>query len=401
MKCKRVFALAMAAVLMAGLAGCGSDKDAVYVQSVAELANQGGIAPGDRFMGLVVSENVTEIQKDSDKTVEECYVTEGQDVKTGDKLFSYDTEQLQLALDKQRLELEQLDSSIESYKEQITQLEKDRNKASAKDKLEYTVQIQTAQVSQKEAEINKKTKEAEVKKSEETLENATVVSPVDGRIQSINESGTDSNGNPVAYMSIQKVGAYRVKGTINELQRGSIQEGDAIKLTSRTDESQTWTGVVSRVDYENPVQGNQNSYYISSSSGDDMSNSSRYPFYVQLDSTEGLILGQHLYMELATDGEAPTGLNISSAFICFEDDGSAYVWAESHGKLEKRTVTVGDYNGERDTYEILDGLAEADYIAMPGSDLVKAGASTTHVEPTEATEEPSGDVDMDMEGGVA
>mgnify|MGYP004669229315 FL=1 len=185
MKCKRVFALAMAAVLMAGLAGCGSDKDAVYVQSVAELANQGGIAPGDRFMGLVVSENVTEIQKDSDKTVEECYVTEGQDVKTGDKLFSYDTEQLQLALDKQRLELEQLDSSIESYKEQITQLEKDRNKASAKDKLEYTVQIQTAQVSQKEAEINKKTKEAEVKKSEETLENATVVSASGWRLPAL------------------------------------------------------------------------------------------------------------------------------------------------------------------------------------------------------------------------
>ena len=55
------------------LSGCGS-TGGVYVQSVEVLSNMGGIAPGDHFLGLVVSEHVTEIKKDSDKAVKELLV---------------------------------------------------------------------------------------------------------------------------------------------------------------------------------------------------------------------------------------------------------------------------------------------------------------------------------------
>ena len=104
---KKILAALLALTLALSAAGCGDDGSGVYVQSVAELSNLGGIAPGDRFAGIVVSENVCEIRKDEDKTVAELLVKEGDDVKEGDVLFSYDTDQLQLSLDKQRLELEQ------------------------------------------------------------------------------------------------------------------------------------------------------------------------------------------------------------------------------------------------------------------------------------------------------
>ena len=35
-----------------------------------------------------------------------------------------------------------------------------------------------------------------------------------------------------------------------------------------------------------------------------------------------------------------------------------YVWAEGRNGLEKRVVTVGEYNMAMDTYEVLDGLTE-------------------------------------------
>lgn len=197
--------LALGAVLVMSLmlTGCGSDSG-VYVQSVEELAAMGGIAPGDRFAGLVVSENVAEVQKDGEKTISEVFVREGDDVKEGDPLFAYDTEELQLTLDKQRLEREQLVASIENFKTQIEEMERDRNKVGAADKLQYTIQIQSTQVDLKEAELNLKTKEAEVKKSEDILEHATVVSPVTGRVQAVNENGTDNYGNPLPYISIQQ-----------------------------------------------------------------------------------------------------------------------------------------------------------------------------------------------------
>ena len=55
------------------LTGCGNNS-AVYVQSVETLSELGGIAPGDRFAGIVVSENVAEIRKDGEKTIAELLV---------------------------------------------------------------------------------------------------------------------------------------------------------------------------------------------------------------------------------------------------------------------------------------------------------------------------------------
>lgn len=387
---KRRLCLALALTLLLTLTGCGGDGTAVYVQSVADLAGMGGIAPGDRFAGIVVSENVAEIQKDGEKTISEVFVKEGDDVTEGQELFSYDTEELQLTLDKQRLELEQLKATIENYKSQIAELERDRNRVNAADKLQYTIQIQSTQVDLKEAELNQKSKEAEVAKSENILANATVLSPVTGRVQAVNENGTDNYGNPLPYISIQQSGSYRVKGTLGELQRGGIVEGSQMKILSRTDESQFWLGTVTLVDYENPTQENNNNYYVIST--DEMTTSSKYPFYVELENTDGLILGQHVYLEVAAEEGEAAGVPVSMAFIAYEEDGTAYVWAENRGRLEKRTVTLGEMNGMMGTVEILDGLTEEDYIAFPDPELCQEGVSTTRTAPEEEAAAEEGGV---------
>ena len=401
---KRTIASAAALCLALGLVltGCGSKDKAVYVQQVSSLT---GVSSQDRFSGLVVSENLTEIKKDSDKQVAELMVKEGQDVKEGDALFTYDTDQLQLNADKLDLEREQLSSSLEDYQTQIGELEREREKVGANQKLQYTIQIQSAQVSLKEAELNLKTKEAELEKAKQLLENATITSPVAGRVQSINESGTDSQGNPAAYITIQQAGAYRVKGTIGELQQGAISEGDRIKLTSRLDSSKTWLGTVTLVDYENPVKDDNNGYIISGNGSGE--SASKYPFYVELDSIDGLIMGQHLYMERYVEGEDASGVIVSSAYICYEDDGSAYVWAEnSRSKLEKRAITLGDYNENTDNYQVTDGLSETDYIAFPDEQYCHVGAPTSHTpviyedEQENGAAEPDTGMDMGMDNDM-
>lgn len=378
--------LCLLLILAVFLAGCGNES-AVYVQSVQTISGLGGIAPGDRFAGIVVSENVAEIQKDGEKTIAELLVKEGDDVKEGDALFSYDTEELQLSLDKQLLELEQLKASIENYEAQIKQLEKERNSVGGTAKLQYTVQIQSTQVDLKEAQLNLKTKEAEVEKSRNILENATVVSPVTGRVQAVNENGTDNYGNPLPYISIQQFGSYRVKGTLGELQRGGIMEGSRLRISSRTNDEQFWMGTVTLVDYENPTQQNNNNYYMMST--DEMTNASKYPFYVELDDTDGLILGQHVYLEIAVEEGTPVGIPVSMSFLCYEEDGSTYVWAEKRGKLEKRAVTLGDMNDMLGIVDILGGLTETDYIAFPDPERCREGAPTTHSEPVQEAAEPA------------
>lgn len=378
MRRKNLVLWVLAAATLLGLCGCAENGTAVYVQSVAELAGLGGIAPDDRFAGIVVSENVAEINRDSDKTIAELKVKAGDDVQEGQILFAYDTEQLQLTLDKQRLEKEQLVASIENFKSQIEDLEKQKKRVKESAQLQYTVQIQSLQVDLKEAELNLQAKEREVAKSEDVLANAEVKSPVTGRVQAINESGTDNQGRPAPYITIQQSGSYRVKGTLGELQRGAIMEGTRMRIASRTDESIYWVGTVTLVDYENPTQDNPNGMYYGMES-DEMSSSSKYPFYIELDTTEGLILGQHVYLQLEKEEGEETGLPVSMAFLCYDDDGTAYVWAESdRGRLEKRIVTLGAPNDMMGTVSIVGGLTETDYIAFPDGELCVEGAPTTH-----------------------
>ncbi len=191
--------------------GCGSNEMAdMYVQSVSNLTGMGGIAAGDRFPGMVVSENVTEIKKDSEKTVKEVLVKEGDDVNKGDKLFEYDTDELQLSLEKKQLELEQLNASIENYQQQIKELQN----ASAAGRPVRTANEHDPDPDRSGGHEGSGTETPRGEadrghQAENLLKNATVVSPIKGRIQSINEkSGTDRNGNPAAYITIQEVGSY-------------------------------------------------------------------------------------------------------------------------------------------------------------------------------------------------
>ena len=382
---KKCLVICLALCLCLTMLACGSEENAVFVQKVSDLVNMGGIAPGDRFPGIVVSENITEIQKDPQMVVEELFVREGDDVAEGDQLFAYDTQQLQLSLDKQRLELEQMEASIENFKDQIAELEKERKNAKESERLEYTIQIQTVQLDLKEAEINIKAKRDSVTQAEAMLENTVVVSPVTGRVQTISESGTDNYGNPVAYITIQKTGSYRIKGTIGELQRGAIMEGTRMEVLSRTDGS-VWAGTVTLVDYESPSQENPNAMYYGMGS-DEMGTSSKYPFYVELDGTDGLILGQHVDLQLEGQDEEVPGLSVSNAFIAYDDFGNSFVWADNGGKLEKRTVELGEYDMMNDTIAVLSGLSEDDYIAFPDLELCVEGAPTTKTQPEQSMEE--------------
>ena len=77
---KRSSVVTLLCALCLTLSACGSSGSPVYVQSVERLAALGGIAPGDRFLGLVVSEHTAEITRDIEKTSAELLVKECEDV---------------------------------------------------------------------------------------------------------------------------------------------------------------------------------------------------------------------------------------------------------------------------------------------------------------------------------
>ena len=339
-----------------------TSEDAVYVDQVSAITGFGsGNGLVQRYGGEVEPQETLEVKLESDRTVKQCFVKEGDDVKTGQRLFVYDTQDDEDKLAQAQIDIQKAQGDIEVSKKQIASYEKAKANASSDEQLEYTTNIMTAQTAIKQSEYEIKTKELEVSNLKKKIADATVTSELDGVVQKISDtsdnsnsyygSGSDSN----AYITILSAGDYRIKGSVNEQ---NLQEND------------------------------NNSYYYSSSGNAD---SSSYAFYVELENSDDLILGQHVYMEEDTgDEEQKDGLWLEDYYIMQEDDGKAYVWmADKNNQLTKQEVTLGDYDEEEMKYEITDGLTEDDYITVP-QDGIQEGAPVIYNDASEDTSSMDG-----------
>ncbi len=357
--------------------GSGSSDDKVYVQSVSSIVNQAsGVV--NRFNGVVESQETYEVKVDTDRKVKEVNVEVGDEVKTGDVLLTYDTDEQTTQIKQAKLELEEMQDEINNTTQQINTLVAERDKAAEEDKFDYTTQIQSQQNTIQQKKYDMEAKQLEIDKLQKKIDESTVVSEVDGVVKSINNGqSSDSSDSSDAYMTVMQTGDYRVKGTINEQNVWSLSEGQSVILRSRVDDSVTWTGTITKIDTENQVQDNNNSYSDSSTE-----QATKYPFYVQLDSSDNLILGQHLYIELDEgQQEVKEGIWLYSYYIVQEDGEDPYVWADNgKGKLEKRTVELGEHDESLDEYEITSGLAMDDMIAAPMTGLYEGVKTVTNAD---------------------
>ena len=292
--------------------------DSVYVTKISDLTGQtSGVS--NRYAGVVEPQETVSVELESGRTVKEVQVKTGDQVKKGQLLFEYDLSSIQESLEEAQLDLDRLKNEASSLNERIATLEKEKKKASQDNQLSYTIEIETNKMNLKKNEYSQKSKQAEIDKLQSATGNTEVRSSIDGVIQKIDTSklttednssvdDTDSgdsssddssSGGSNAFITILSTGAYRIKGTVNELNVNSIVEGEPVIIRSRVDDSQTWKGTMGTIDKDSASSGNNNnSFYGMTDSSDSQTSTSTYPFYVNLDSSDGLMLGQHVYIEM-------------------------------------------------------------------------------------------------------
>jgi HlyD family secretion protein len=90
------------------------------------------------------------------------------------------------------------------------------------------------------------------------------------------------------------------------------------------------------------------------------------------------MMGQHLYIELgktdAPEMDFTDGTYIYDYYICYEEDGTPYLWVDNKGKLAKQTIELGDYYEEQMVYSVT-GIDHDTMIAYPIDDF-KEGMKT-------------------------
>ena len=368
---KTVIALGAAALL--ALTGCGA-KTQVNVEQASMLTT--AVTSSDKFAGMVVSENVVEIERDTEQKLDEVYVAVGDTVRVNEQLFKYDTDTLSLTIDKQQIEMDKLTQQIKDQTTQKTNLEKQIKKEkdkTTKATLELTLRSVNADLT--DNNYKKKTLQAEINYNKDVLKNAVVRSPIKGTVRTINESGSP-------YITIQQAGAFQVKGMLNELSlNAGIMEGVGVTILSRTDPTAFWTGTVTLVDYNTTDEGENDN--MSGGYVDPMASSTSYPFYITLDSTDGLLLGQHVYIQISAAAIGDELLRIPEDYILdVTADEETWmtvgaVWAVDMETmtLVKQSVTLGEYDPTYGTYVILDGITPESFLAHPADDGVKEGAA--------------------------
>ena len=361
----------------------------VFVSSVESIMGT-GVSVDSRYMGIVETQETKKVNPDSDKKVKTLYVKVGDEVKKGDLLFEYDTESMQLKLRQLQLELQNINNGIATLNQQIAEAVKERDEAPAESKIEYTANIQNLQAQVNQSNYDASSKQLEIDRQQAAIDNNKVVSPMDGVVKELNESvatggtssdefGSDSGYSynstteDKAYITIMANGEYRIKGTASEMNVRSMSIGDSVIVHSRLDDTLSWKGTIQSIDLEHTESNNNNGYY----DGGGSESASNYPFYVSLENMEGLILGEHVYIEPDYgQGQIKEGLWLSEFYIV-QEDGNAYVWAEnSKGRIEKRKVELGEYDEELMRYLIISGLSNEDYIAYP-EERIKEGMKTT------------------------
>ena len=290
---KKLLVITISLLCLLALSACGSGSSSNFPNEDEYSSEQLEIGSVNRFAGVIVASGETRVEKDENKTLASVSVAAGDTVTQGQVLFTYDSAQAQLDYDKAAIELEQLNISLQSYSEQKTSLEAEKANAGEGEQLSYTIQIQELETSIRETSYNISLKQKEVEKLANALNNLEVKAPTAGKVQSVNtDGGTDANGSPLPFIVIMQTNAFRVKAYINEENAGGLSLGAPVTVRSRVSDD-TWQGTVSSIDFENPIQS-------ASDMGDsDVSSSSKYPAYIELSNSDGLMLGQHVFVESA------------------------------------------------------------------------------------------------------
>ncbi len=344
----------------------------IYVSSLSNIMGANSSYSPDVFMGIVEGQESNSITKSSDREIEQCFVSEGDFVSVGTPLFSYKTDSLVADNTSLGFDIETSNLTIEDYNRQISKLQKDINNIKGQtdeDKIkreDLANQIEGIKTNIAIAQNSIEQTTTKIAENNKKIENSTVISTVDGVITKVADD-TNPYTTDGSYITILASKEMRVRGQINEQNVWAINIDEPVTLRSRVDKDKTWKGKITKIDTESK-QDNANQ----DSSNENQS--TKYPFFVELDNSDGLMMGQHLYIELGqtsdSDIDFTNGKYIFDYYIAYDEDGNPFVWVDKNGKLAKQTVKLGDYFEDQMVYSV-SGIDKNTMIAYPMEDYTE------------------------------
>lgn len=332
--------------------------------------------------GQVTSGNRTPIYFDPSKgKVSTIYVKEGDKVKKGQKLLSYDSSEIDIQLRQANIDKQITLSNYHNILYKITSLNKQIKKIE-KEQGKDSTDLQSLKDQLSDQENQKTITELELEKDGlqiEELQNKkrhlTIFSEKDGIITDLNEdieNKSDSPNNssnfgvqPILIMNITSKSPYHIQGTVTELQKEQIKPNQSIKVTAKASPDKTWYGHIVKID-DYPTEINNFSQV--SETAQQTPNISYYTFEAILESEKGLSPGYHVNIQV--DLSSKKGLVVPNNSIK-DVENSPYVFIEKKGKIEKQKIEVG--MSDNQWTQVIKGLKPGDRVVENPDDSIQSG----------------------------
>ncbi|HDX9587146.1 TPA: efflux RND transporter periplasmic adaptor subunit [Bacillus pseudomycoides] len=349
----------------------GSTEDVKFTEVTERQLNNTKLVSGQVKPG-----NIESFYADATKgKVKDIAVKEGQEVNKGDKLFSYDNEEINLQVKQAEIEQKVASMRFDQGKKKIDSLKKDIKKAKDSgatkemvDQLES--QLNEVEMQQKTSDLEKEKGNLHIEELKKKRGELTVYSNFAGVVQKLDKDASQGSmpamgGQGKAFLQIASKDAFQIQGTLTELQKSQIQKDQTITVTAKAAPKKKWAGKITEVS-EYPTSAEANTQ--ATAGGDAGQNMSYYTYKASLDSQDGLSPGYHVSIQVNLENKKMVAVP-SKSIVAEKDD--SFVYVEDKGKLRKQIVKKG--SGDGDWTEVVEGVTAGQKVVENPSDKVFDG----------------------------
>lgn len=223
----------------------------------------------------------------------------------------------------------------------------------------------------KELKLDIRDSEISIKQAERKLEAAIIKATINGVVKEVGDPKVGQVDGE-AFMTITSNKGMYVKGTISEMDLGTVKVGSTVSGMAQ----ESGMSVTAEITEISKYPASSDGFYYG---GDSNPNASSYPFIAYIEDSDNLINNEYVDLQIESKGESGGSIYLAKALIRMEN-GQSYVYIEDENKkLKKQYVRTGQtlYSSY---IEVKEGLTEEDWIAFPYGKNVKEGASVNELE---------------------
>jgi HlyD family secretion protein len=321
--------------------------------------------------GIVVPASEESIFLDTTKgKPDKIKVKEGQVVKKGDPLFSYENDELNLQLNQHEIAKKRILVQLEQQNEKIKDLENDIQKAKADNLpretiLQLTKEKEELEYQNRISNLDYQETLIQVQSIEEKQKQMNVLSPISGVIKEINEdAGMNGSQNP--YIYIVSEDPYNIKGTVTEYDYNFLKEGQTVTIKPKALPNKSFKGKINRIN-NTPVKEAEGI-------GTKAESVTSYPFSIAFDKeTDELQVGYHVSIEIEIQVKEATLVIPEGSIRTVE--GKSFVFTVTDGVVKMNEVVIGETHGE--WKEVVSGLEQGDTVVINKLDQLSDNMEVT------------------------